>query len=140
VAVGVEPGVRKHRRITRKLAVWSVGSEEVEAWWSMATHSWRKKQSRMEPYLASWVGGSRRKVLLHLQQKSVVRFLGSDGVALNGEPGGGHKCDRMGVRGRSSTGGGRERGENPTPPPSTLDKATLAWAATATGGDWVGGE
>jgi hypothetical protein len=62
------------------------------------------------------VGGSRRKVLLHLQQKSMVRFLGSDGVALNGEPGGGHKCDIMGVRGRSSMGGGRERGENPPPP------------------------
>jgi hypothetical protein len=39
------------------------------------------------------------------------------------------------ARGRSSAGGGRERGENLTPPPSMLDKAAPAWAATATSGD-----
>jgi hypothetical protein len=54
-------------------------------------------------------------------------------VALDGKPSGGHKRGRAEARGRSSAGGGRERGENPRP--SALDKAAPAWAAAATDGD-----
>jgi hypothetical protein len=39
----------------RKLVVWSVGSEEVEAQWLMATLLWRKKRSEVKPYPASWL-------------------------------------------------------------------------------------
>jgi hypothetical protein len=54
VVVRVELGVGKHRRTTRKLAVQSVNSEEVEARWPMATRSWRKKWPEVVSYSMLW--------------------------------------------------------------------------------------
>jgi hypothetical protein len=45
VATGVEPGVGRQWRTMRKIAVRSVDSEEVEARWSTAARSRRKKLS-----------------------------------------------------------------------------------------------
>jgi hypothetical protein len=45
----------------RKLAVRLVGSEEVEAWWSTATRSGRKKHQEVESYPALWSAAQARR-------------------------------------------------------------------------------
>jgi hypothetical protein len=64
VAARVEPGVGKQQRsiglmgqgstTVRKLAVRSVGPEEVKAQWSTVAVSQRKKRSGMELYPTMW--------------------------------------------------------------------------------------
>jgi hypothetical protein len=53
-----------------------------------------------------------------------------DGAALDGEPSGSMSEVEWNARGRSSVGGGRERGGNP----QRRIRATPAWAAAGTGG------
>jgi hypothetical protein len=80
--------------MTRNFAVWSVGSEAVEAQWTIATCSQRKKRTKMELNLATWLAARAQRCCYTFngrrQCSSLARTTTKlDGVALNGEPSGG---------------------------------------------------
>jgi hypothetical protein len=79
LAVGGEGVAEVGRETPRTLLEVEARPEEDRRWRSMAVSSWRKKWSGMELYPGDVVNGSSSKVLLHLQRKTAVRFISSDG-------------------------------------------------------------
>jgi hypothetical protein len=78
----------------RNFAVWSVGSEAVEAQWTIATCSQRKKRTKMELNPATWLAARAQRCCYTFngrrQCSSLARTMTElDGVVLDGEPSGG---------------------------------------------------